>query len=200
MSDITQEDYDLLKARAETAEKAVEEANGKLGRFEETFQARFKVISDERDTALSELKTVKTSFAVDRALMTDGIDDEGIVEFLKFKHSKLEADEEGNVKDFGDWYNGYKETKPVILNQWLNKTAEVAETKVPESIPNQEEVNPEAEVAAVAETEVKTIKEPVVDTSKVFKQGEQSENTQTLSPQEISSLSFEAFELYMNAK
>ena len=180
MADITisEAEYATLKASV-TAKDAAE---AKLNSFESVFQARFDALSVEKEAAVAALAKAETGYSVDRALMSDGVNDDGVIEFLKFKHSSAPAKEDGTKPAFGEWYTGYKETKPALLTPWLNK-APVDGDK------------PEDKAVDAP----KVVKEPVVDASKVTPQGNQEEG-KAISPQEISKMSKEQFKAMMDTQ
>jgi hypothetical protein len=172
---ISQDEYTALKAMEAKATAATTRLDG----FEASFKDRLDALAAERDTAVSALSEAKTGFDVDRTLLGAGIKDESVIDFLRFKHGKADANEAGEKPSFGDWFTEYKGTKPAILGGLETSKTEPKETPAGGDRPD----------------ERRAVKEPVVDNSKVTPQGNQ-ENGGAISPRDIAGMSYEQFTAY----
>jgi len=52
---------------------------------------------------------------MDKALLAEGIRDEGVAEFVRYKYGTHKAEEGQQKPAFVEWWKGYKESKPAIL-------------------------------------------------------------------------------------
>lgn len=53
-------------------------------------------------------------------LARDGVEDEEIVDYLRYKYDRLEVEEGKDKPTFSEWYGEYKATEPTVLRPFLS--------------------------------------------------------------------------------
>lgn len=81
-----------------------------LGGWQQKYQA---LESQHQDVILNH--------TMDKTVLTDGVDDPDVIDFLKYKYKAQQPTEGQAVPGFADWYAQYKEGQPAILAKYLQK-------------------------------------------------------------------------------
>jgi|DEB0MinimDraft_3_1074331.scaffolds.fasta_scaffold00047_15 hypothetical protein len=114
-----------LKNRLQAEVAALKKQNTSLeGRLTKAIEAKDTATS----TFEAQLSKLKLDHEMDRVLLSEGIDEQG-VEFLRFKYDGMAAPEEGTEKpDFGAWFTGFKETNSSLVSAFVKKEEKKEET------------------------------------------------------------------------
>lgn len=183
-------------AAKNAAEAKVEKLTNELNTVRTQFETSIAQVQEQVDAKEAEIAQIRLQHDMDRTLLADGINDEGVIDYLRFKYSGVEKPEDGEKPGFSDWYGNYKKEKPTILQPFLKK----AESKTRETNTGTQQQNAggqqntsgteQANTSGGQQTEIKKNEEGATDQSHNGRTGN-TEAISNLTPQSLSKMSHE---------
>jgi len=116
------ERFAALQKELASANAEREKLAAKLKTTETTYEKQLKAAQEAAETATKQLAEQELTWSMDRALLTDGIDDPDVREFLQHKFSSVAPQEGAEKPSFGDWFTEYTAASPAVLRPFLEKS------------------------------------------------------------------------------
>lgn len=72
---------------------------------------------------IAEAEEARTWAGHETSLAREGIADKDVAEFVRYQYGRAEAGKDGAKPEFGEWWKGYRESKPAVLAPFLERAA-----------------------------------------------------------------------------
>jgi maleate cis-trans isomerase len=115
--------FKKLKAQKESLEQEIEKLN-------KTYFNKIEKLSTENIDLKNNIKNIKLSHESETVLMSNGITDTDLADYIKFQYNKAPVEEGQERQSFADFFSSFKEVSPLLKANLQSAPEEVAVEEV----------------------------------------------------------------------